>query len=128
MKYSFGFVVCLILVTGIGCGAKKDNYAKVKGTVTLNGKPLDKGEVFFILAGKPAACMVIVDGKFSGQAMVGSNKIQFSVTKKTGKAPVLPPNAALQMKAYREKGVSQGGADPKAVSGADSTVIDIIPP
>jgi hypothetical protein len=110
----------------VGCHSERSTYAKVKGTVTLNGKPLDKGEITFTLVGKPPTFIDVVDGKFSGQAIVGSNTISVSAKRKSGVAPRLPKEAIAQRKAYREKGVSQGGADPNA--NFDSTMIDLIPP
>ena len=124
MKHPFRFLVFLILLTGIGCNGDKSNYAKVKGTVSLDGKPIDKGQIYFRLEGKPATFMDIIDGKYSGQAMVGSNTISVSVTKKTGAPPRLPPQAIAQMKAYKEKSRGQGGADPNATY---ESTIDIIP-
>jgi hypothetical protein len=118
-------MLIVLIATIVGCGGNKSTYAKVKGTVTLNGKPLDKGEIAFTLVGKPPTFMNVVDGKFSGQAIVGSNTISISAKRKSGVAPKLPKEAMAQMKAYREKGVSQGGADPNA--NFDSTMIDLIP-
>jgi hypothetical protein len=126
MKHSLRLLVIVMVAMLVGCGGNKNSYAKVKGTVTLNGKPLDKGEITFSLPGKPPTFMDITDGKFSGQALIGSNTISVSVKKKSGAAPKpLPPQAQAQMKAYREKGIGQGGADPNAAS-MDST-IELIP-
>ncbi len=126
MKHPFRYAVFLVLLTGVGCGGDKVNYAKVKGTVSLDGKPIDKGQIFFRLAGKAPTFMDIVDGKFSGQAMIGSNTVSVSVMKKTTVTPKLPPQAIAQMKAYREKSRGAGGADPNAISDTSGT-IDIIP-
>jgi len=125
MNHVFRFLLIIMLVSVVGCRGDKKVYAKVKGTVTFNGKPLDKGEITFSLLGKPPTFMDISDGKFSGQAVVGSNTISVSVKKKSGVAPKLPPQAQLQMKAYRAKGRTEGGADPNATS--DSTMIELIP-
>ena len=124
MNKPLRFVLFLSLVTIVGCG-NKQTYAKVKGTVVLNGKPLDKGEIAFTVVGRPPTFMDVVDGKFSGQAIVGENTISVSAKRKSGVAPKLPPQAQAQMKAYREKGRSQGGADPNA--NFDSTMVDLIP-
>ena len=45
------------------------------GTVNYNGKPLQKGTITFATDGRPPTQMDIFDGKYAGQAMVGSNKI-----------------------------------------------------
>jgi len=126
MNQAIRLLLIVLLVSAVGCKSDKKVYAKVKGTVNFNGKPLDKGEISFSLPGKPPTFMDIVDGKFSGQAVVGANTIAVSVKKKGGKATVLPPQAVLQMKAYREKGRDKGGADPNSAS--DTTTTELIPP
>jgi hypothetical protein len=116
----------LILAPVVGCGpGDKKTYTNVKGTVTLNGKPLDKGEITFVVSGKPPTFMDVTDGKFSGQALVGSNTISVTAKRKSGVAPVLPKQAQQQAAAYKAKSQAQGGADPKA--NFDSTMIDLIP-
>jgi hypothetical protein len=117
----------LILASVAGCqGATKQTYTKVKGTVTFDGKPLDKAQIYFTVSGKPPVFIDVVDGKFSGQAIVGSNTISLSAKRKTGVAPVLPKEAQQQQKAYKAKSRALGGADPNATY--DSTFIDLIPP
>ena len=124
MKNALRIALILLLAPVAGCGGTKNVYAKVKGTVTLNGKPLDKGTIIFSVVAKPATVLTITDGKFSGQAVVGTNTISVSVKKKSAVAQKMPPQAAMQMKAYRAKGVSQGGADPNA---STDSLIEVIP-
>ena len=126
MKHSLPLFLCLIGTTVIGCGSgEKKTYTKVQGTVMFNGKPLNKGEVAFSVAGKPPTFMDVVDGKFSGQAMVGTNRISFSSKRKSATAAKMPPEALAQVKAYQQKGPSQGGADANAA--ASATYVDLIP-
>lgn len=127
MNHFFRFLLFLILATVAGCGGggNKPTYTNVKGTVNFNGKPLEKGEITFSLVGMPPTLMTIVDGKFSGQALVGSNTIAVSAKKKTGVPPKLPKAAQEQIKAYRQKSRAEGGADPQA--NFDSTMVDSIP-
>lgn len=49
--------------------------AAVKGKVQLDGKPMAKGEIVFSLAGMPEQRIAVTDGAYTGQAMVGSNKV-----------------------------------------------------
>src|SRR5260370_40277734 len=104
MKPLLGFFLFLLLATLVGCSmGKKPTYANVKGTVTFNDKPIEKDEITFAAGGLPPSTMDIVDGKFSGQALVGSNRISVSAKKKTANAPKLPKNAEIQIKGYQEK-------------------------
>src|SRR5437016_4096951 len=103
MTRPIGFLLVLLLATVVGCQqGTKQTYANVKGTVTYNGKPVEKGQITFAVEGKPPATSDIVDGKFSGQAMVGSNKVSVSALKKSATAPPLSKAAQSQIKAYME--------------------------
>src|SRR5919198_3596188 len=104
MNRPLGFFLFLSLATVVGCNrADKPIYANVKGTVTYNGKAIEKGTITFAVEGRPPTTMDIVDGKFAGQAMVGSNKISVSARKKSGSGPRLTKDAQIQIKGYMEK-------------------------
>jgi hypothetical protein len=111
-----------LLAPVVGCG-DRHNYANVKGTVTYNDKPLDKGEVIFTVEGRPAAVIEVTDGKFAGQALVGSNKVSVSARKKTATKRSFPKDAEDQMRVYRQQGK---GND--APSDSNYDVVDYIPP
>ena len=77
--------VCLVtcctlgLVWSFGCTPAPPSgppLAGVKGTVTLDGKPVTTGEVHFELTGAPAKSCEIKDGTFSGEAAVGKNRVE----------------------------------------------------
>jgi hypothetical protein len=120
-----GLLSFLILVMVVGCQGNKPVYANVKGIVTFNGKPIEKGVITFAVEGKPPATSDIVDGKFNGQAMVGSNKVSVSAMKKNANAPPLPKVAQAQIKAYQEIKRGQPDAPPGDL---DPTMVEIIPP
>src|SRR5262245_826452 len=104
MNRPLGLLLVLVLATVVGCPkGERQVYANVRGTVTFNGKPLDKGLVIFEVAGRPPATIDVVDGKFAGQALVGSNKVSVSAKKRSGSAPALSKAAQTQMKGYKEK-------------------------
>ncbi len=105
----------------MGCGSSEPSlaYANVSGTVNYNGKPLDKGVLTFSVAGLPPTVMDIVDGKYTGQAGIGSNKVSVSAKRKSTAATNLPPQAIQQMKEYAKK-----GANPDF----DPTMQDYMPP
>jgi len=125
MNRLLGLLPFLILVMVVGCHGNKPVYANVKGTVTFNGKPIEKGLITFAVEGKPPATSDIVDGKFSGQAMVGSNKVSISAWKKSATAAPLPKAAQSQIKGYMEKKKGEQGGPTGDV---ESNMVDYIPP
>jgi hypothetical protein len=126
MNRLFPVLIFLILATVVGCQGDKLSYANVKGTVTFNGTPLDRGQITFAVEGRPPTTMDIVDGKFSGQAVVGSNRISVSARKKAATQPKLSTDAEAQIKGYKEymRGKGKGGSDPDF----DPSSVDYIPP
>jgi hypothetical protein len=115
-------VLFLLLALVVGC-SNRQTEAKVKGTVTYNGKPVDKGEVVFTVEGRPPSVIEIVDGKFAGEALVGSNRVSISLRKKAATAPRLPAEAQSQRKAYIAMGK---GAD--STQGVENAMVEYIPP
>src|SRR5206468_3845522 len=98
MNRPLAFLLFLPLATVVGCQqADKPIYANVKGTVRYNGKPIEKGLITFAIEGRPPTMMDIVDGKFSGQAMVGSNRIMVSAKRKTATPAKLNKDAQNQI-------------------------------
>lgn len=125
MNRSIGFFLFLLLAAVAGCQqGDKPIYANVKGTVTLNGKAIEKGQITFAVEGRPPTTMDITDGAFAGQAMVGSNKISVSAKKKSATAPKLPKSAEIQIKGYMEKPPGEFGGPPKDY---DPTMVESIP-
>jgi hypothetical protein len=127
MNRLLGLLPFLILVMAVGCHGNKPVYANVKGTVTFNGKPIEKGLITFAVEGKPPATSDIVDGKFSGQAMVGSNKVSVSAWKKSANAPKPPKEAQIQIKGYMEKKRGEPGG-PSMDAESEPGGVDYIPP
>jgi hypothetical protein len=105
------FTALAAIIAVVGCGTKTGApaYANVSGTVNYNGRPLDKGQITFQTDGRPPSAMDIVDGKFNGQAMIGSNKVAVSAFRKAAKPRELPPTAQKQVKAYMALNKSGGG-------------------
>src|SRR5438094_512073 len=129
MNRSLGCVLLLVLMFVVGCQGNKPTYATVKGSVSYNGKPIDKGEIVFAMEGRPPSVMDIVDGRFNGQAMVGQNRVWVSARKKVATAPEVKggaaarKDAAAQMKGYREKKREFGTPSVEF----DPTMVDYIP-
>jgi len=129
MNRPFGLLLLpLLIAAAVGCEkGDKPSYANVSGTVTFNGQPIDKGQITFALEGRPPSTMDIVDGKFSGQAMIGSNKISVSAKKKAAAAPTLSKDAETQIKGYKERmrGKGEFGGPP---ADYDPLAVEYIPP
>jgi len=120
------FTALAVAIGVVGCG-KNDGapaFANVSGTVTYNGKPLEKGQVTFATDGRPPTVAEIVDGKFSGQAMIGSNKVSVAAFRKAAKAKTLPSTAQKQYDAYRQMNKGGGGGTSEQF---DPTLEDYIP-
>jgi len=104
------FTALAVAVGVVGCS--KDgapSYANVSGTVMYNGSPLPKGQITFSTEGRVPSSMEIVDGKYSGQAMIGSNRVVISAYRKANKERMLPETAKKQIEAYRALNKSGGG-------------------
>jgi len=106
------FTALAVVIGVVGCGQKGGAlaYANVSGTVTYNGRPLEKGQITFQTDGRAPTMMDIVDGKFAGQAMVGSNKVAVAAFRKAAQPRALPPTAQKQVKAYMAMNKGGGGS------------------
>jgi hypothetical protein len=111
MKRSLSILLFPILATLVGCGGGGDQpkFANVSGTVTYNGKPLEKGQITFSTEGRAPAAADIVDGKYTGQAMVGQNRVAIAAFRKAAKPRVFPEGAQKQIEAYQKLNKSGGG-------------------
>jgi hypothetical protein len=119
-------LLSLILVTVVGCGQSDNSkYANVKGKVTFNGKPIEKGQITFVVQGQIPSTMLISDGSYSGQAMIGVNNVSISAMKKSATAPPVPKAAQVQIKGYMEKKKGEPGGP---TGDYDPTLVESIPP
>ncbi|WP_157369660.1 hypothetical protein [Zavarzinella formosa] len=75
-------MIAIFWTTGCGdTGKKKAASVPVKGTVTLDGKPLPEGEMSFGLTGEAPVILTVKDGAFSGNAYVGNNHVEIRAYK-----------------------------------------------
>ena len=126
MNRPLGSILFLILVTVVGCQkSDKPKYANVKGKVTFNGKPIEKGQITFVVQGQLPSTMLISDGSFSGQAMIGVNNVSVSAMKKSATAPPVPKAAQVQIKGYMEKKKGEPGGP---TGESDPSLVEYIPP
>ena len=111
----------------VGCGKNTGApaYASVSGTVTYNGKPLEKGQITFATDGRPPTVADIVDGKYTGQAMIGSNKVAIAAFRKSSTERKLPTaSAQKQYQGYQNMNKGGGGGTSEQF---DPSMEDYIP-
>lgn len=64
----------------LGCGGANTRVlleeVPVKGSVTLKGKALAEGEIYFVVSGYAPNVIPIENGEYSGKAKAGSNQVE----------------------------------------------------
>lgn len=71
--HGLSLIVCIL----IGCGGAKPKLYPVSGTVTLDGRPLAQGVIYFKTVQTGAIeSFPIADGQFSGQAQPGDRRVE----------------------------------------------------
>ena len=70
-------ILLMVLLALSGCGRKGPIMVPVSGTVTLDGKPMPDGMIYFktIVEGSVDQ-MEIKDGKFAGKVEVGDRRVE----------------------------------------------------
>jgi len=120
------FAALAVVFGMLGCSNDSaPSYAKVSGSVTYNGQPLSKGQITFSTDGRAPTMVDIVDGKYSGQAMIGSNRVQIAAYRKRAKERALPETAKKQIEAYQAMNKGGGGLKSEQF---DPSMEDYIPP
>lgn len=79
VRIQFLSLVALMSLSAIGCGPSAPPAPKqgdVKGTVTLDSKPMESGEVSFVIVGQPPSVLPVTNGAFSGKASIGANRVE----------------------------------------------------
>ena len=70
----------LVIGLTLGCGGPNSRISieetPVKGSVTVDGKALAEGEIYFIVSGYAPNIIPIANGEYAGKAKVGSNRIE----------------------------------------------------
>ncbi len=97
------FFLAAALITGCGGGIER---AAVEGQVSLNGKPIQKGSIFFRPTGETKGMTAggeISDGRYRLSAdkgpAVGSNLVEIYTDLRTGrKVPLVPGDPTAGMK------------------------------
>ncbi len=91
--------LCLLFVLGCGGGIQRQ---EVSGTVTYDGKPVQRGEVSFV-PDDPALAPeggVIEDGKFRFEAVAGKKTVQIRGSRELPPRPEDGPDAGPMYEDY----------------------------
>jgi len=115
-----GFGLAILAVSGCAGSTPKVATVSVKGTVTIDGKPMPDGEIYFSTPGQPLTMFPVKEGAFSGNAQPGSNRVEIraykegpplstDVSKTPTKQNFIPDRFSVQSKLTAEVGV--GGAN-----------------
>lgn len=80
-------MVAVFILAGCG-GPAAPPQVQVKGTVTLDQKPLKEGEITFSTPGKSPETLPINNGEFQGMVQVGEKRVEIAAYKD---APPPPP-------------------------------------
>lgn len=94
-------LLCLVLTGLVGCGGGKagPTPVDVKGTVTLDGKPMPDGDIRFVLEGQAPTVFPVSNGAYSGKANAGKNRVEVRAYRKAAPSPTAlatdDPNARV---------------------------------
>jgi hypothetical protein len=84
--------ICLAIATCFGCGKKGPRRAAVSGHVTLDGQPIEEGQIQFLpVEGTvgPETGDIITKGQYDipqqHGAVVGKSRVELRASKKTGR-------------------------------------------
>jgi len=72
-----------IALVSVGCGGNSDGQREVSGTVSLDGQPIENGEIVFHPVSGDGAAQggPIKDGKFQFQATAGEKRVEITATR-----------------------------------------------
>ena len=81
MMRLLSFFSFTVISLTLGCGGDSNvrillEETPVKGSVTVKGKALAEGEIYFVVSGYAPNIIPIANGEYAGKAKVGSNRIE----------------------------------------------------
>ena len=79
------FLVVLALLVLAGCGDSGPAEYDVTGSVTLDGQPIEKGEILFLPANLQGTSQAgqIVNGKYECRVSEGSKRVEITATRES---------------------------------------------
>ncbi len=93
MARLFLSLVILSTVVLAGCSKETAKVVPVRGTVTLDKKPLADGKIVFSTPGKAPEALPITNGTFEGKVEAGERKVEILAYKDAPPVPMegVPP-------------------------------------
>jgi hypothetical protein len=92
----------LALLILAGCGPQEPYPVPVKGTVTLDGKPLAEGKISFITPGQVPEVLDVKDGRIDGKVKWGEKRVEVAAYRPVTITPNIPANVRALMKDGKE--------------------------
>jgi hypothetical protein len=87
--------IALVVMVPLGC-ARTEPRTPVQGSVTLDGQPLEEGEIYFVTPGLPPEVLPVRGGRFTGSVRPGQVRVEIYAYRTT-EAPAIdsaaPPAA-----------------------------------
>jgi hypothetical protein len=93
-------VVALFIFATVGCGPSGPAMYRVYGTVTFDGKPVERGFINFLSPNhtERAATATITNGQYEAMVLPGKRKVQVLATEDAG--PVDPVMGQAPQRSY----------------------------
>jgi hypothetical protein len=87
---SFRLILCSTIILAIqlltGCNSEP-TPVKVSGTVSVDGKPLANGAIYFSAPGNTPDTLAVTDGRFEGLVKPGEKRVEIHGYGKAGAKP-----------------------------------------
>ncbi len=102
-------LLLVLLLAASGAGCSKDNTARISGTVTLDGTPLEKGTISLSPADgrSPTAEAIITAGKYSVTTLPGPKNVIIHGLKKVGERRYHPEDPTSPLVDVNEETVPE---------------------
>jgi len=99
-----GLCVCIGIIIALNSGCspavpKPPPFAKVKGTVKLDGAPMMSGDIEFEISAQPPKLLKIENGVFSGEVFAGKNTVRMHMYKEGPPASTDPDKKPMMIEA-----------------------------
>ena len=86
----------------VGCGPRVVLPVPVRGTVTLDGKPLREGQISFITPGQVPEILDVEDGRFEGDVKPGEKRVEIAAYRPLRIPADVPASMRLLMEGGKE--------------------------
>lgn len=92
----------VIIFVAFGCGPGEPSPVSVHGKVTLDGSPLEDGQISFITPGQVPEMIEIKDGMYNGNVKWGTRRVEIAKYRPYQIPPEVPKSMHPLMKDGKE--------------------------